>query len=103
MTTEAISVGNRVRSYDFPDLEKWKLDRPGCFIEGTVLAIGPIPSIGSGSGLFYTIHVDRIVWEGRERPVRASQRVQYAPLNGRPCSLGGVCNGVVRIDARKEQ
>lgn len=51
-----VTVGSRVRSYDFG----WHTP---CFIEGTVTAIGPWAGCPCG-GDHVSIRVERVVWEG---------------------------------------
>ena len=75
-----ISLGDNVRSYDFPGL------RDDCFVEGTVTNIGTDT---------YTINVRRQVVQGRE-PCILNGREVFPPLNGLQ-GLFGVTNGVVKV------
>ncbi len=94
MNQKPINVGDRVRSYDFPDLPGMKTT---CYVEGIVEAIGPVPDIGGCDR--YTIRIERRIWqrkedekwkEGREFPTGRC----YPPVNGIPTSLGGITRGV---------
>lgn len=97
MNKPIIKVGDRVRSYDFPDLPGMKTT---CYVEGVVEAIGPFVGEAGPYGCDrYTIRIERRVWqrkedekwkEGREFP---TGRV-YPPVNGIPTSLGGITRGV---------
>jgi len=94
MNKTPIQVGDRVRSYDFPDLPGMKTT---CYAEGIVEAIGPVPGVGGCDR--YTIRIERRIWQrkedekwkdGREFPTGRC----YPPVNGIPTSLGGITKGV---------
>lgn len=82
-----IKVGDKVRSYDFPD------GRRTSFIEGRVTGFHQIEDCSR-----YEIKVERIVACGEEHPVENDYTV-YPPLNGTPKSTGGVTNGVELLES----
>lgn len=84
-----IYVGDKVRSHDFP--REQGLDRPPCFVEGTVVGIEKIEGCDR-----YKIQVERKVWAGEEVEDPYDGYV-YPPVNGTPKLFGGVCDGVERI------
>ena len=81
----SIAVGQRVRSYDFPD------DRDDSYVEGVVEEI--TERIEGCSR--YRIRVERRVRNGVECEV--GQDTVIPPVNGTPTWFGRVTNGVVRI------
>ncbi len=92
-----IHVGDRVRSYDFPDLPGMKTT---CYVEGVVEAIGHVPGVGGPDR--YSIKISRRVWRnnedtgwqnGKEFPTGYA----YPPVNGIPTSLGSITRGVERM------
>lgn len=103
MNGNAIAVGSRVRSFDFPlattngilgmDLEGLR----AAYIEGTVEAIGEDEMEGC---LRYRILVDKIVSRGAPYPTSdffgTIRPVVYPPVNGTP-NFGGKTFGVVAI------
>lgn len=92
----SIKAGDKVRSYDFPD--DWREDAKGCYIEGIVVQVGEFPELGLEAPR-YKVRVSRRCWLGKFEPVDAEfPRVVYPPVNGTPKLLGGVCNGVEKID-----
>lgn len=86
MQVTPIGPGELVRSYDFED-------REDCYVEGLVLEIDEegfdCPR--------YAIEVQRCVIDGVPISPVPAKRV-YPPVNGTPRFLGGVCNGVVRVE-----
>ena len=87
-----IKVGDRVKSYDFPDLLTWDPERAEeSFVEGVVHAITPV------EGCFrYGIAVDRRVLGGEDHWPGGQEWV-YPPVNGVPTSMGGVTFAVVKL------
>ena len=83
---EEISVGDRVRSFDFPR------DRRDCYVDGKVLEIGVFHGVLHQA---YKVAVDRMVWNGHVHEVK-EERIVYPPINGL-AGLHGPTNGVVRI------
>jgi len=82
-----ITTGSHVRSYDFEN-------NRDCYVDGTVLAIKTKPD----SSTWYEIQVERDVWQGHD--VRGHSRIGelvYPPVNGRPKTFGGTCNGVEEL------
>ena len=91
----AISVGNRVRSFDFAesfdDGAQFGRDLTGeraCFVEGVVVGIE-----SHGGCDRYIIDVDRDVFGGEESTRRLAQRVM-PPVNGTPTWSGRTTNFV---------
>ena len=78
-TAATIQVGDRVRSYDFPD--DLRDDARGCYIEGVVLLIGRF-EFDNKSCERYKIRVDKRMWLGKSDAVR--ERFVYPPVNGTP-------------------
>lgn len=81
-----VKVGDRVRSYDFPD-------RVDCYVEGVVEEIGAFPEFPGCER--YRIKVDRAVFEGKPNGHFAD--FVFPPVNGTRTSMGRVCDGVVPI------
>jgi hypothetical protein len=97
-----INVGDRVRSYDFPDISSLK---DSCFVEGIVEAVGHVDQIGGPDR--YTIRVERRVWRGQEcSPEEIALQFlggrAYPPVNGIPTWLGGVTRGVEKIESNPQ-
>lgn len=84
-----IKVGDRVRSFDFPD--RWRdLTGPNaCYVEGTVVGFA------SQDCRRYEIKVERHVFSGREMAGHAE--FVFPPVNGTECLFGGTTNGVEKI------
>jgi len=91
MAHAKIEIGDPVRSFDF---ESRDLTGPGaCYEEGIVLGI--VEREGCDR---YEINVTRRVWAGVDcGPVPEGGGLVYPPVNGTNKSVGGVCDGVVRI------
>jgi len=86
----AIGIGDRVRSYDFPDRDGGS--REQCYAEGTVRALQWV-----GGCERYVVLIDKDVWDGKEYLSPQGSRVGsllFPPVNGTPRSMGGICNGV---------
>ena len=79
-----IYIGDRVRSYDFPNNQE-------CFVEGTVVAIEKMEGCDR-----YKVQIERKVWAGSEVENPYKGHV-FPPVNGTPKLFGGVCDGVERI------
>jgi len=87
---DIIKIGDRVHSYDFPDLTGMKTS---CYVEGIVEAIGQVPAIGGCDR--YTIRITRRVWKGHEDDGWKNGKEfpdgrAYPPVNGSQSWLGGV-------------
>jgi hypothetical protein len=97
-----ISIGTKVRSFDFPHVwdfpdPKDTSDNPApthrtgfdlhgdraCYVEGTVIEIGPPPTQTTPSCSSYHILVSRDVFRGEKRTGRVDTLV-YTPVNGTP-------------------
>lgn len=97
----AIEVGTRVRSFDFPLMTSEGLalgleleGERSCYMEGVVQAIGEDDLEGCRR---YRILVDKIVRSGAPSPVNAVEGqapLIYPPLNGTP-TFGSKCFGVL--------
>lgn len=89
LSTLTIGVGDRVRSYDFEG-------RSDCYVEGVVTGFKERDSCTR-----YVIEVDTEVFEGK--PVDKSStrskigELVFPPVNGTPTTLGGTCNGVIKL------
>lgn len=90
----SITVGDRVKSYDYPEVLTFD---PKCaelnFVEGVVEAI--VHRAGCDR---YQIRVDRQVANGRDR---ADLKQVFPPVNGIPTLMGGVTFGVVKLEERE--
>ena len=99
----AIGVGDRVRSYDFPDVPSLK---DTCFVEGIVEAIGHVDQVGGPDR--YAIRIERRLWRGQEcSPEEIALQFlgsrAYPPVNGIPTWLGGVTRGVEKIQPNSKE
>jgi len=94
-----IKIGDKVRSYDFPD------GRRTSYVEGVVehiteVDVDTLVRVGALDAEVvcfhdcrrYVIRVERAVWSGKDAEVRAP--VVFPPVNGTPKLFGDVCNGV---------
>ena len=81
-----ISVGDFVRSFDFPQSRDLDGDR-ACFMEGRVVDFKELEGCRR-----YVIDVSRCIFGGEERD-EFPKRI-YPPVNGTRRMFGGVCNGV---------
>ena len=98
--TNEITIGTRVRSFDF-DSHDLTGDRT-CYVQGNVTAIGPKPDT-TNPATYYTIQVTCRVFAGKTSDYKAILRefptaTAYAPVNGIPTMMGKTTNGVERID-----
>jgi hypothetical protein len=84
--TSDIKVGDRVCSYDFDG-------RDDCYVEGTVVGFAKVEGCSR-----YRIRASLRVIEGVAVPF---DEEVLPPVNGTPRLLGGVCNGVRRIDRER--
>lgn len=97
-----ITVGDRVRSFDFEREESRDLDSPTvCYVEGIVMEITD-PRTTSSWLLRdcprYKISITRRVWCGDDLPVgELPEKFVYPPVNGTPTWLGGECDYVTKI------
>lgn len=94
-TTETVRVGDKVRSYDFP--EDLREDARGCYFEGVVEAIG-LFEFDNRSCERYRIRVTARKWMGKAEYL--TERHVYPPVNGTPVAgrLRKVTHGVVKLD-----
>jgi len=81
-----ISVGDFVRSFDFPQSRDLDGDR-ACFMEGRVVDFKELEGCRR-----YVIDVSRCIFGGEVR-AEFPKRI-YPPVNGTRRMFGGVCNGV---------
>ena len=86
-----ISVGNRVRSFDFHYMRDLEGPR-SCYMEGEVTDIVEHPHYGYKC---YEIQVSRVVAGGKECSDRPT--TIYPPVNGTPTSMGRITDGVELI------
>ena len=86
-----ISVGDFVRSFDFPQSRDLDGDR-ACYMEGRVVDFQELEGCRR-----YVIDVERCVFGGKERD-KFSKRI-YPPVNGTRRMFGGVCDGVELMHA----
>jgi hypothetical protein len=98
--SQQITVGDYVRSYDFPGLND------STFVEGTVEEIG-VEMEGCPR---YKIRVERAVIDGRDHTERFKRSLRepyvYPPLNGLPLAFswaGAITDGVVKIERGKRR
>ena len=91
---EPIKVGDRVRSYDFPDDNRD--DARGCYIEGVVVAVGRFDFDNRACDR-YKIQVMYRRWVNKKVPIE--QRYVFPPVNGTPIAArpGAVTHGVVKL------
>lgn len=92
---EPIKVGDRVRSYDFPDDPRE--DARGCYYEGRVVAIGRFAFDGEACDR-YKIAVMKRYWLGKPQLLSVDRYV-FPPANGTPIAArpGAVTHGVVKL------
>ncbi len=81
-----ITIGNRVRSFDFPYMRDLVGNR-SCYMEGVVTGIEKIRGCDR-----YVIEVTRCVSGGKEHSDHPS--VIIPPVNGTPTTMGRVTDGV---------
>jgi hypothetical protein len=92
-----ITVGDRVRAYDFPQFGRHMPDEViqrtrDCYAEGVVEAIGEVIE-GCPR---YRIHVEKNVFAGSEFSLDERPYIT-PPVNGTQNTFGGVCAGVEKI------
>lgn len=84
-----MKIGDRVRSYDFPDSPR----RAECYVEGVIVGFRERVDCKR-----YVILVDKDVWDGKDyRAPGVRNRVGeevFPPVNGTRRSMGGICDGV---------
>jgi hypothetical protein len=88
-----IKVGDTVRSFDFPDINKESEGKNACYVEGEVEAIGRLLDWQSCD--VYKIKCTRKVFSGEER--EEHEEYYYAPVNGTPTWTGRETHGVVKV------
>jgi len=81
-----ISVGDFVRSFDFPHTKDLEGPR-ACFMEGRVVDFREMEGCRR-----YVIEVNRYVFGGEEREVYPAKI--FPPVNGTRKLFGGICDGV---------
>lgn len=88
-----IKVGDRVRSFDFPDSPTGRtLEGPrAAYVEGEVVELRELEGCPR-----YIVRVERRVFGGKETTNRIGELV-HPPVNGTPSWLGDVCDGVERL------
>ena len=88
----SISVGDRVRSFDFSDGPDGRSlsGKRACYIEGEVVGIEP-----HGGCDRYVIAVERAVFGGEERTPWPKK--VYPPVNGTRKLMGGETNSVEMV------
>lgn len=91
---QTISVGDRVRSFDFPYFRDTEGEHAH-YVEGVVVGYQHLEGC-----LRYVIAVDRHVISGEDRDlsdIPANERQVFPPMNGTPTLGGRVTNGVARV------
>jgi hypothetical protein len=85
-----ITIGDYVRSHDFPDGRTGKPDpyRPACYVEGWVRGF----EVREGCSR-YVIQAVARVWEGKPATLAWKDRTVFPPENGTP-NMGGEWLGV---------
>jgi len=86
-----ITIGTRVRSFDFAKDDGYGRDLTGdraCYVEGEVVGFDHIEGCKR-----YRILVDRDIFGGKEEDRRVG-RLATPPLNGTPTLFGGATNFV---------
>ena len=92
--TMSISVGDRVRSFDFAH-SRDVAGKRSCYVEGHVVEVGhTMHESINGSCPRYSILVDLEVFGGEDVPNRRVGQHVYPPVNGMPKSFGGVTDFV---------
>lgn len=91
--SETIKVGDKVRSFDFPDFNRAVDGDKACYVEGMVMEIGPWDGC-AGSCRHYHIMVTKRVVRGKA-VAKGPDRV-YPVINGQS-GLFGKTNGVEKI------
>lgn len=93
-----VRVGDTVRSYDFPrKVTRGVEDGQECYVEGVVEAIVEEDAEGIRFDCpRYKLRCTRRVFGGKERDPEAA--FFYPPVNGTASWLGGMTNGVRRLD-----
>lgn len=87
--TTTINIGDRVRTFDFPDATRALEGDHACYYTGTVEDITE-----AYHGEAYKIRVDGRVFTGTHTDY---DPYVYPPINGRPKLFGGVTDGVELI------
>ena len=84
-TQTKITVGDTVRSYDFPGNES-------CYLEGVVVAVGTFPENPRlGDCMRYKIEVHKQVWANEVVTTKFSNDYVYPPVNGLKGMFGLTC------------
>lgn len=91
----SISIGDFVRSFDFPHSRDLEGPR-SCYMEGRVVDFKDYQGCKR-----YVIEVSRCVVGGEERPAHKRPKKVYPPVNGTRRLMGGVCDGVELIQGEK--
>lgn len=91
-----IAIGDRVRSYDFPNFNGGPPTYQDYYIEGVVVAFEYMDGCER-----YKIKVQTTVRGGKHVTPPQALYV-FPPLNGTLVIGGGFCNGVVKLDSQGE-
>jgi len=86
-----IQVGDRVRSFDFPERGMELEGDRACYVEGVVSDIRPLDGCDR-----YVLIARRAVFGGKEE-IYDRPRLFYPPVNGTHTFTGGITFGVVKI------
>ena len=89
-----ISIGDKIRSLDFPDIYRDLEGKNACFVEGIVLEENVDPFYKSGP--YFKVKVTRKVWAGEESDF-SDDFIQYCPM---PHAVGmrGPLNSITKIE-----
>jgi hypothetical protein len=91
---DEIKIGDKVRSFDFPDREEKPLTGPrACYLEGEVIGFET-----RGGCLRYVVRCTKRVFGGVELDPREWEDTHFMPpVNGTPTLFGSVTNGVEKV------
>ena len=95
--SQKISVGDKVRSYDFPQIERNMPEdvirsTRNCYAEGIVEQVGLIIADYPR----YRIRVEKNIFNGEEFPL-SERTLVFPPVNGTSNPFNGTTNNVERI------
>lgn len=89
-----IQVGDTVRSFDFPDSTRDVSGNNACFVQGVVEGVGRF--IEWQACDMYKIRCTKKVFGGKE--IEEHEEFYFAPINGTNKFVGGVTDGVVKVE-----
>lgn len=94
MDTQEIQIGDKVRSFDFPDRSRNLTGETAAYVEGVVEDFEEF-----GGCQCYSIRVTRDVFRGDDMELQFSRAgsIVVAPVNGTKTLFGDVTNGVEKI------